>query len=208
MTERRAARRRAIASSVPITSPSRSRIARPATAHETLDWATLPRSPSPTLDAPLSRATEGDLSKMRASQNAEELAQRMDSGAGSRSGRAGDAAGARRRRSSRPHARAVLGAVYPTRVGSRRRVVGPAPGSHAAQAPGRDYKTRLRAHAASREMPVLHALEGAGHDHKEFSSSGRRRPRAQPRRRPQQKLAEQTAAMGARAFERHQASDG
>jgi ribonuclease III len=158
-------------------------------------------------------ATEGDLSKMRASLvNAEELAQKaraMDLGRWLSVGKGEERSGGRAKEKILAAAyEAVLGAVYLDAGWEPARQVVEAhfaPGlAREPQAPGhRDYKTRLQelTQRVHREMPVYTLVEERGPDHEkefvvELAVGGRMLGRGVGRSK---KLAEQAAAMEALA---------
>jgi ribonuclease-3 len=158
-------------------------------------------------------ATEGDLSKMRASLvNAEELAQKaraMDLGRWLSVGKGEERSGGRAKEKILAAAyEAVLGAVYLDAGWEPARQVVEAhfaPGlAREPQAPGhRDYKTRLQelTQRVHREMPVYTLVEERGPDHEkefvvELAVGGRVLGRGVGRSK---KLAEQAAAMEALA---------
>ena len=158
-------------------------------------------------------ATEGDLSKMRASLvNAEELAQKaraMDLGRWLSVGKGEERSGGRAKEKILAAAyEAVLGAVYLDAGWEPARQVVEAhfaPGlAREPQAPGhRDYKTRLQelTQRVHREMPAYTLVEERGPDHEkqfvvELAVGGRVLGRGVGRSK---KLAEQAAAMEALA---------
>jgi ribonuclease III len=158
-------------------------------------------------------ATEGDLSKMRASLvNAEELAQKaraMDLGRWLSVGKGEERSGGRAKEKILAAAyEAVLGAVYLDAGWEPARHVVEAHFAPALarepQAPGhRDYKTRLQelTQRVHREMPVYTLVEERGPDHEkefvvELAVGGRMLGRGVGRSK---KLAEQAAAMEALA---------
>jgi ribonuclease III len=186
------------------------------THNETLEFlgdAVLSLAVSDLLMRSFPAATEGDLSKMRASLvNAEELAQKaraMDLGRWLSVGKGEERSGGRAKEKILAAAyEAVLGAVYlDAGWEPARRVVEAhfGPGlAREPQAPGhRDYKTRLQelTQRVHREMPVYTLVEERGPDHEkefvvELAVGGRMLGRGVGRSK---KLAEQAAAMEALA---------